>query len=456
MYRTVSLEQTFSEAAEAMARPAGRRPEFESLEAIAEHRKAFVLACHETWRVWHGRAIEQILTFDQFLRLNKAAPVPGGDEFGNRICAVWRKVNDSIVWSLFGANRWVVKRLCLYRPRTYLTESNASSVLKVLASLNANPMSLALWSDATSVVDMGDIVYVEDGLRPEPSFIELKEGKVNAEIIELLDLHGEEFAGRFRSFAQTRGKKGVKQFERVVRQRQTGQQMGELLSNLRGRDPVTGREIEIVDVGADHVPYDETLGALLEGAAERGSEVCELVEDCIWIYVGGDPKADRVTAHLRFRYLLEENGVSLPLSSVNAAHDRDCIVDLQWGNFQPLAKPLFIRTLKPEIVGALVGGRLLHKVFLYVDWPRFAELCARCGTQFTWSTEKDARRMRAEPPELRAALVRGRVAQIRVEDVRVSVTDPALVQMLFDGTPPRAIIEHTITSALRLKSRSLK
>jgi hypothetical protein len=154
--------------------------------------------------------------------------------------------------------------------------------------------------------------------------------------------------------------------------------------------------------------------------------------------------------------LLEENGVSLPLSSVNAAHDRDCIVDLQWGNFQPLAKPLFIRTLKPEIVGALVGGRLLHKVFLYVDWPRFAELCARCGTQFTWSTEKDARRMRAEPPELRAALVRGRVAQIRVEDVRVSVTDPALVQMLFDGTPPRAIIEHTITSALRLKSRSLK
>src|SRR6202453_1703064 len=87
MYRMVSLEQTFSDAAEAMARPAGRRPEFESLEAIAEHRKAFVLACHETWRVWHGRAIEQILTFDQFLRANKTAPVPGGDEIGNHICA---------------------------------------------------------------------------------------------------------------------------------------------------------------------------------------------------------------------------------------------------------------------------------------------------------------------------------------------------------------------------------
>lgn len=449
----VSLEQTFSDAAEAMARPAGRRPEFESLEAIAEHRKAFVLACHETWRVWHGRAIEQILTFDQFLRANKTAPVPGGDEFGNHICAVWRKLNDSIVWSLFGADRWVIKRLCLYRPRTYLVENNAPSVLKVLASLNANPMSLALWSDATSVVDRGDIVYVEDGLCPEPLFIELKEGIVNAEILELLDLRGEEFEGRFQAFARARGTKGVKQFERVVRQSQTGQQMDELLANSRGLDPATGREIEIVDVGSDQVPYDETLGLLLQEAVERGTEVCELVEDCIWIYASGYPKVDRVTAHLRFRHLLEEYNVSLPPISVHTAHDRDRIVDLQWGNSQPLAKPLFIRTLKPEIVGALVGGRLLHKVFLYLDWPRFAELCARRGTQFTWSTEKDARRMQAEPPQARAPLIRGRLAQIHVEDVRVSVTDSALVQMLFDGASPRAIIEHTVTSALRLKSR---
>lgn len=454
-----SLEQTFFEAAEAMARPAGRKPEFESLEAIAGHREAFVLACHETWRVWHERAIEQILVFDQFLRLNKTKPVgPGGAEFGHHICALWRKVNDSIVWTLFGADRWVVKRLCLYRPRTYLAENNPASVLKVLASLNANPMSFAIWNDATSVVDMGDITYVEDGMRPEPSFIELKEGEVNAEILELLELRGQEFEARFQAFAQSRRKKGIKQFERVVRQRQTGHQMGELLANQRGLDPVTGREIEIIDVGPDHAPYDETLGALLQGVIERDSEVCELMEDCLWIYASGDPKIDPVAARQRFQSLLEQRGVCVPATSVqqNATHDSDRIVDMQWGNFQPLAKPVFLRMLTPEIIGALTGGRLLHKVFLYLDWPRFADLCARCGARFDWSSAKDARRMQAEPPAVRAALVGGRLAQIHVEDVRMSVTDPALVQMLFDGTPPRAVIEHAITGALRLKARGAK
>jgi len=451
MDKSISLEQTFTEAAEAMARPAGRKAEFESLEAIAKNREAFVLACHETWRVWHARAIEQILAFDQFLRLNKTRPVPGGDEFGNHMCAAWRKVNDSIIWTFFGAKRWVVKRLCLYRPRTYLAENNAASVLKVLATLNANPRSFALWNDATSVVDMGDITYVEDGLHPEPAFIELKEGEVNAEILDLLELRSQEFEVRFQAFAEARGAKGVKQFERVVRQRQTGQQMSDLLANERGRDPVTGQDIEIVDVGAEHTPYDEMFGALLQKALDSASEVFELLEDCLWIYANGDPSVGRSTALLRFKALLAEKGVSLPACPVHA-HDRDRVVDLQWGNFQPLSKPLFLRMMTPEIIGALLGGRLLHRVFIYFDWARFGNLCAQLGARFDWSSEKEARRMRAEPPEVRAALVRGRIAQIHVEDVRMSVTDPALVQMLFDGTPPREIIEHTISGAHRIKA----
>jgi len=400
MEQSISLEQTFSEAAEAMARPAGRKAEFESLEAIARNREAFVLACHETWRVWHLWAIDQILTFDQFLRLNKTKPVPGGEEFGTHMCAAWRKVNDSIIWTFFGAKRWVVKRLCLYRPRTYLAENNASSVLTVLAGLNAKPLSFALWNDAISVVDMGDITYVEDGLRPEPSFIEFKEGEVNTEILELLELRGEEFEVRFQAFAEARGAKGVKQFERVVRQQRTGQQMGELLANERGRDPVTGRDIEIVDVGAERSPYDEAFGALLQKALDGGSEVCELLEDCLWIYANGDPNVGRNTALLRFKTMLAEKGVSLPPGPVHA-HDRDRIVDLQWGNFQPLSKPLFLRMLTPEIIGALLGGRLLHRVFIYFDWARFANLCAQLGARFDWSPEKETRRMRAEPPEVR-------------------------------------------------------
>jgi hypothetical protein len=35
-------------------------------------------------------------------------------------------------------------------------------------------MAIAIWSDATSCVDVGDLTVIENGLRPVPRFIELK------------------------------------------------------------------------------------------------------------------------------------------------------------------------------------------------------------------------------------------------------------------------------------------
>jgi hypothetical protein len=448
------FESIFRDTAEAMARPAGRKAEFATIEEIARHRESFVIACHQTWKTWHERAIGEILVFDEMARRNNAQPVEGLREYGEDMSALWRKVNDAIVWTLFGAERWLVKRLCLHRPRTYLAESNAESILSLLRRLNANPMSFALWNDATSVVDVGDVTYIENGLKPEPAFFEVKEGAVNDEILELVTLKDrEEIEARLNTFAEARGEKGVKQLQRFIRQSRTAGQMETLWTDLKGIDLVTGQGIEIVDLGVEPPPYDETLGAILHQAIARGGEVFELVEDCLWIYATADSLVPRPAALARFRALLEQNGVGVSSGTERLTpHDRDRIVELRWGNHQPLAKPVFLRAFVPEIVGSLAFGRLAHKVFMYLDWVRFATLCERCGVRFEWSSEKEGRRMLAKKATMRSALFRGRVGYVHVEDGRFDITDPDLVCMYFDGTPPRAIIEKIITVFHRLKA----
>jgi hypothetical protein len=108
-----------------------------------------------------------------------------------------------------------------------------------------------------------------------------------------------------------------------------------------------------------------------------------------------------------------------------------------------------------EIIGAIAAGRLAHKVFLYLDWDRFTDLVHNAGARFNWSSEKDTRRMLAEPPARRSAIIRGRLAQIYVDDIRSDITDPDLVQMPFDGKSPKTVIEHTLAMVRHIANPAL-
>lgn len=81
--------------------------------------------------------------------------------------------------------------VCLYRNRGNLSESNPGFSRAALAEINARPLAIAIWNDATSCVDVGDLTVIENGLRPIPRIIELKQGTVNDPIDELLLTEGE-------------------------------------------------------------------------------------------------------------------------------------------------------------------------------------------------------------------------------------------------------------------------
>jgi hypothetical protein len=197
------MEWLIEEAARELRKPAGDSVMFSSPESILRHHSEFVLHCHATWKKWHNEAIRQLLFHEGFLRREKTHPIGRGTrEFGEYNRAVWRRVNDAIVWSLVGGQRHRVKRLCLYRKRGDLSDSNPDSATAAVAEINARPMSFALWNDTTSCVDIGDLTVIDNGLSLVPRFIELKEGTVNEAIGAILLADGDAREAAVKTFKE--------------------------------------------------------------------------------------------------------------------------------------------------------------------------------------------------------------------------------------------------------------
>jgi len=343
------LENLMTQVATELAKPAGDSPKFSSLDAIRENHPEFVVACHNTWKKWHNRSIKEILVFEGFSRREKTHPIGhGAEEWAEYNRRVWRRVNDTIVWTLVGCKRHVVKRLCLYRKRGYLGESNPTSVLETLNQINAKPMSLAVWNDATSCVDIGDVTYVEDGMKPHPEFWELKEGKVNAEVLALFDTfksNPEALEAKLDAFGEQYGKSGFSQLERFARQGLRTTQALTLLNDEHGTDPVTGKELTVTEVMTKTEGYDTQLNSMLKDALASQRPATLVVDGCLWIYANTDKNVNRHRVKRDFHQLLVERvpEARQHLTAKRPAWDADRIVCLNDTFGPPMAMPLFLR-----------------------------------------------------------------------------------------------------------------
>lgn len=420
-------------------KPAGDAVEFSTIESIINNRKEFVIQCHRTWKKWHKEAVMQLLIYDAFARREKEFPIgPVVESFGEYNRAVWRRVNDAIIWTLFGMKRHVIKRLCLYRTRTYLSESNATSAMAIIDILNKDPNSYAIWNDATSCVDIGDITYIQNGISPQPQFIEIKDGKVNAEIIKLLQKENPEYLAGLGPFSQKYGKKGMDQISRFLRQKKVGEQMMTLLRDEKGTDPVTGQEIKVIESKSENRTYDDILNTLLkESITSKDREVFQSVDDCLWIYVNAN---ENIGVHECRRRCIDKLSEALAYNkkSLNAkrpAWDKDRIVCLNDGLPVHVAKPIFLREIDSNIIGEIVYGKLMFRVYLYLDWIKYGEMINNMGAKLIWS-EKEARKALSKKASMRPVIIAGKVPQIDIGSASLPIQDPNLVEIFFDGVMP--------------------
>jgi hypothetical protein len=250
---------------------------------------------------------------------------------------------------------------------------------------------MAVWNDATTCIDVGDITARRNS--KELEFIELKEGKVNkaiGELHEALSKHrkaGDTAAAEkaMDDFFAAYGTKGFQQAMRFTKQLMRDFKVMDLVNREKGSDPDLDIDVEIIESSAITETYDFELTECLRQADAEGAAL-KCVDGCLWIFVSHDRKLARREAITEFsrrvfeaspetkRWLQERAGKDFlhPVGTVD-----------QW-SFVPTAVPLFLRPLDVEDVLDLVYGKLLGRVLLFFDWSAFEKVVGDAGCELTW------------------------------------------------------------------------
>lgn len=435
--------------------PAGDDPRFTSLEAIEANRHAFTEKVHATWKYLHGRSLDEILTIEQILSSDRRKKLPKDFVwYLERTIALWRRINDAIVWALVHHEDHVIRTVCHRKDRVRLTDANPAALRKFLDQINEDPLTIAIWSDATSCVDVGDVLCRSFSGKPE-GFFEVKEGTMNDRILELMSVKGtpEEISKEIVAFADKYGPKAMKQLERVVKQRQRYNQYMNIIDDDSGFDPRRQAEVTIRESSIQLKSYDEELQLAIDESEHAPALRC--IDFCLWVYIDRDNSKSLTEKIADFeRELTKESPNTLNWFRKHFGPNQPFEPFLLEGNLTcPEAIPLFLRHLEPETVRDVFMGKLTFSVFLFVDWYELGRMVTHLGAELAWSTAKKGRSERTKPEPQRRLTIGDRIPRVQASDGRYLEGFSKIYRVLFEGITPTSVVAQYI-DALKSADRA--
>jgi hypothetical protein len=438
-----SIQDELPEIIRRLRQPAGSSADlrFSNLEQIRGHRTEFLTQTHAAWKEIHGRAVDELMKIEGILASPNAGKFPSDFSWFLRYTmAIWRRVNDALAWSVLGLQDHQVRRMCHRKPRPTLLQANPEAMRRLLDRVNSDPLSFVLWSDATSCIDVGDVICrsFSGGLN---GIFEVKEGKVNERIIDLLTSPGdiETKASQIDNFAQEYGEKGIEQLGRVIRQRERTEQVQKILDTDEGFDPYRGEYIKVQQADVRVETYDNCLADAITQSADHA--ILQCIDGCLWVYIDRDPgmnPKDRVEA-FSAAVFQQSPGVRRWNEERYGVASLAEVASLNENLFVPEALPLFLRQLDPDAIRDVLLGGLKDRVLLYFDWVQYGHLIESLGAELIWSTAKAGRREKSRPYPKGRMTVGGRVPRLRLANGRFIEGQSKVYRVLFDGLLPSVI-----------------
>jgi hypothetical protein len=424
-----------------LRKPAGDDTRFATLEDIEINRPAFLARVHATWKHIHSRALDELLNIENIIQSpsSKSFP-PGFLAFLQRSMSIWRRINDALVWSMLGHKDHYIRRLCHRKERLSLLHANPVALRRLIDNLNEDPQTFALWSDATSCIDVGDIICrsFSGGL---DGILEVKEGKVNHQILDLMSSCAEQETRieAIAAFVEKYGAKGLQQIDRMAKQRRRHNQVLDILESDRGFDPHHEQYVVVRDANTPLESYDVRLQEILEEPIE--TPVLRCIDRCLWVYIDRDPSKSFGERVKSFSDRLSREAPeawkwSRDHESSNGLVD---VVPLDGNLFCPEAIPLVLRQLEPDTIRDVIVGQLTERVLLHVDWKEYGRIVEGLGAQLIWSSTKAGRSQRARPLAQRLMTVGERIPRIQLADGRYFEGQSKIYRALFDGVCPSSI-----------------
>ena len=336
---------------------------------------------------------------------------------------------------MFRMERWKIRWLWTAGPRVPITSIGPQTPAFV-DDINGSPDSVALMTDITSLVGIGDVLVVDWDHGGRPVIVELKSGATNSRIVSLVEAHQADIEKVPPCELEEIGPQARRHFERVARQTEREQNFESIVNNDTGKDPETGAYFQNIGKEAmDLDIYDPALDAMMSDAAKAGS-VIECIDGCLWMGV-------------YYRASLKDEPWQNFLQEITnrGASGSFRVWNVQQASMHPRMQPMFLRAMSPESVHDILLGDAL--VLAYIDWDAFFQQANDKWINARWTTRGERKRITETLGRQDQAFRRdGRTPVFGLGEHEYYPLGGAAQRIVVEGTSPRSSLQ-MIEDALR-------
>ena len=291
-------------------------------------------------------------------------------------CVV-RKTMDAVAWQLFNYELSTLRRLYCGEEPIDITDSNIQSEINYISHFRRHsPTGFALISDLTSFVQIGDIVerIPNDCTR----LVELKEGTVNAKILQLLE-ETARIPCSFYLIEQLKNENDsfVKQFTRTVKQAVKDRNTCNTINTGIGIDQTSDLNVQIQERTFPIDTYFSILHNLSSEYHKKG-------------YATATIQGSLVIAV----YEVQRFPVDVFSRWANSLNIKGPVFDLRQSFYEPLARPIYLDPFTENFIASVITGDVVVKMAM--DAKQWFKLLEANGCSIRVMSKKETARMRAK------------------------------------------------------------
>ena len=305
---------------------------------------------------------------------------------------------NTLVWICLRWQRDDIKRVFKGPKHGSSASRNAESVLKYVRKENERWNEFAVALDFCRFECIADVLQIHltpDCTKSEMMLIEVKEGRVNEEIVEMIQVGSKE--GYF-AFFDKYGASGIKQIERIFRQQKKLDQRIEIMSSSPGRFDTDEGKLIVNPESEPRLYYDETVKKLLKHL--QSEPVGHFIVDGCLLVAG--IKNDTQESLSFGDFLLRH--------SIHHAFSCECSFCMEKDDWMSIFRDikmldglamfgsvafsgLIAKAISETDLLDLLFGKI--RMFYHLDGDRFIELCQGLGLDAGYLSVKESSRLRS-------------------------------------------------------------
>lgn len=314
----------------------------------------------------------------------------------------WKTITElcfnTLIWICLRWDRSDIKRVFKGPKHGSSSSRNVAPVLKYIRDVNESWNDFAVALDFCRFECIADVLQVHltpDCTKIEIMLIEVKEGRVNKEILETIEAGSDE---RYFAFFDKYGASGIKQMGRYFRQAKKLAQGIEIISSGSGRFDTDEGQLLVQMATEPRLYYNETVKKLLKHL-ESEPVGHFIVDGCLLVAGIRSDAPERLLA-----------GDFLLRHSIHHTFSSECSLCMEQDDWMSIFREIKIldglamfgsvafeglisKSIADSDVLDLLFGRI--RMFYHLDGDRFVELCQGLGLDAGYLTVKESNRMRS-------------------------------------------------------------